>query len=229
MVDKPLVKKHHAVGAIVAFFSQIIRFIVIPMLILYIIIDTLAQSNITLLLSKEETDSIASYVLIFGGMVAIFAALEAYYSRGSKARMAFGIISIGMLCAWFWFILSSRTIRLSIADWNVALNITGIVAMMIFAVAMKSLIPIAQYYAARDKHATSQAIPMATAAASAPKAEVHAQPTKAESIKVVRHVQEEPPPPEDFMAVCPSCKKKIHASADVCPYCKTWIRQKRGP
>jgi len=227
MNEGPLIKKRHPVGATVAFFSEIIRFIVIPMLILYIIIDALAQSNFTLLLSRGETDSIASYVILFGGLVAIFAALEAYYPKGSSVRMLFGIMSIAMLCAWFWFILSSRSIHFNVSEWNVTINITGIVTMMLFAVALKSLIPIAQYYARRDSLKGGAAKAAAVAAAPIDTG-VAKQPIAPESQKrLTRRVQEEPPPPEDFLVSCPSCKTKIPASADVCPHCKVWIRQKK--
>lgn len=170
------------------------------------------------MLTGEEIDSMASDTIIFGLLVAVFAAMEAYYPKGSRARMACGILAVGMLCAWFWFVLSGQAINLSLDEWNISIDIRGILVMMMFVIGLKAIVPVAQYLSAKGR--MSQGAPVAAATAAAGSAEV-SQP------KVYRQVQEEPPPPDDFVVTCPGCNKAIPASADVCPHCKTWIRQRR--
>jgi hypothetical protein len=209
-------KKNHPVAATIAFFSEAIRFIVIPLVILYILMDYLAQSHFAILLTGQETNRIATQVIVFGIVIAIFAAAEAFLPRGTKMRMVFGILAIGTLCLWFWFILSSQLIRFSIGQWNLSLNITGIAMLMVAVIALKVLIPIAQYMSAKSRGAPAGAGVPVTAVASGT--------APAENITVDK---EEPPPPEDFVMKCPKCGAEINASVDVCPKCGTWIRQKR--
>jgi len=210
-------KKNHPVAATIAFFSEAIRFIVIPLVILYILIDYLAQSHYAILLTGQETNRIATEVIVFGIVIAILAAAEAFLPRGTKMRMVFGILAIGTLCLWFWIILSSQLIRFSIGQWNLSLNITGIVTLMVSVIALKMLIPIAQYMSAKSRGAPA-AVGITGAAATS-----GTPPT--ENIIVDK---EEPPAPEDFMIKCPKCGAEIHASVDVCPNCGTWIRQKKA-
>jgi hypothetical protein len=216
MEEEPQELKRHPVGATIAFFSEAIRFIVIPLVILYILIDMLARGQYALMLTGEEINGVASDAIIFGLLVAVFAAMEAYYPKCSRARMACGILAVGTLCAWFWFVLSGQTINLSLNEWNISIDIRGLLVMMMFVIALKAIVPVAQYLAAKGR--MSQVTPVAAAPAAVGSAEVSRP-------KIHRQVQEEPPPPDDFVVTCPKCKRGIPASANVCPHCKTWIRQ----
>lgn len=214
--------KKHRVAATIAFFSEIIRFIIIPLVILDVIMGFYP------LLTSTTAAHMANNIMIFGGLVALFVALETFFPRGSKIRLFFGILAIATLCAWFWFLLTSPSMSFPFGPLNVSIDITGVALLILAAIALKALIPVAQYLAAKDDARRRMA---AAAAAGAgvmplPPSPAQAVPGTMRDASRVRTNNLEPPPPDDFTMRCPVCMSRIPASIDTCPNCGAWIRQK---
>lgn len=208
--------KTHTVAAVIAFFSEIIRFIVIPLVLLNVLIGAYP------LLSHETVTQMASGLMVFGALVAIFVAMETYFPKGSVLKFIFGVLAIATLCLWFWYLLNSGSIRFSMGALQVAINITGLAFVILAAVAIKGLLPLAQFFVYRGDLRRAK---VAVASADAPVQKAQATTVSPPSV-APSSAEEEPPPPEDFTVTCPICKWRIPATDDVCPKCGAWIRQK---
>ena len=219
MGESKINDRKYRIAATIAFFSEAIRFIVLPLVILYFI-----MMNFPILSSDDIFERTANNLIIFGGLIAMFAALEAYFSIGSPLKMIFGILAIATLCAWFWFLFSGESIRMPFGALTISVNIVGLLMVILVVVALKGLLPIAQFIIARKElRMKASATPVAAMSPGPPRrANYHypppsAPPGRDESL---------PPPPDDFTIRCPICSLKISLKDDVCPHCGAWIRQK---
>jgi len=215
--------KKHSVAATIAFFSELIRFVIIPLILIDVIMSYYP------LLSQETASWLASHLLVIGAFVALFVAMETYFPRGSWLKLIFGIFAVVTLCVWFWFLLDTGSLEFPFGPLSISINIIGLITVILVAVALKGLLPVAQFIVAREEMKRKR---MASASAAgestsgpAP-APVPAAPAPSVSSSA-SSAEEEPPPPDDFLVSCPVCKSKISASKDVCPNCGAWIRQKR--
>jgi hypothetical protein len=212
--------KKHSVAATIAFFSELIRFVIIPLILIDVIMSYYP------LLSQETATWLASHLLVIGAFVAVFVAMETYFPRGSWLKLTFGIFAVATLCVWFWFLLDTGSIKFPFGPLSISINIIGLAIVILIAVALKGLLPVAQFIVAREEmkqkgKASATAEEPASGSVPAPVSpSLFAPPTSSST-------EEEPPPPDDFLVSCPVCKSKIPASKDVCPNCGAWIRQKR--
>ncbi|MEM3038571.1 MAG: zinc ribbon domain-containing protein [Thermoplasmata archaeon] len=206
------------IAATIAFFSEAVRFIVLPLLLLYII-----MSNFPILTPEASFRRMATTLMMFGGLIAFSSSMEAYFPLGSRLKMIFGIISIATLCAWFWFLFSKENIVIPFGSLVITIDLFGLLLFILFALALRGLLPVGQYLTAKDEQrrkAARKPVPKHIVRGAAP-----AQ--RAVYIASIESSEElEPPPPDDFTIDCPSCGSKISPRDDICPFCGTWIRQK---
>ena len=211
--------KKHSVAATIAFFSELIRFVIIPLILIDVIMSYYP------LLSQETATWLASHLLVIGAFVALFVAMETYFPRGSYLKLTFGIFAVVTLCIWFWFLLETGSIQFPFGPISISINVFGLALVILFAVALKGLLPVTQFIIARGEMRRK-------AEASASGVEFSEETTSAAAVAPVVEtstqdsVAEEPPPPDDFLVNCPVCGSKIPASQDVCPNCGAWIRHK---
>ncbi len=212
-------EKGHSVAATIAFFSEVIRFIIIPLVLLDVIMSYYP------LLTHDTASWLASHLLVIGIFVALFVAMETYFPKGSYLKLIFGILAVVTLCVWFWFLLQTGTIGFPMGSIFISINVVGLATVILIAVALKGLLPVGQFIIARKD--LQEKRDAAAAAASAESA-VEPSPAPVPSVIPGQTSKDEPPPPDDFKAVCPVCKSRIPANVDVCPKCGAWIRQKRA-
>lgn len=205
------------IAATIAFFSEAVRFIVLPLLLLYIVI-----SNFPILAPEAAFRRMASTLIIFGGLIALSSSMEAYFPLGSKLKMIFGIISIVTLCAWFWFLFSNERIVIPFGSLTITLDLFGLLMVILFAISLKGLLPIGQYLMARDEQRKKAESEVAKCVSTRPAPVTQAVYVWNEAISD----EPEPPPPEDFVIFCPVCGAGISPSDDICPRCGAWIGQK---
>jgi hypothetical protein len=215
--------KTHSVSAVIAFFSELIRLVIVPLVLIDLIMGFYP------LLSPDIATRLASNLLIIGALVAIFVAMETYFPRGSKSKLIFGILAVVTLCVWFWSLLNNGSIQFPYGPLSVSINIIGLAIVILVSVALKGLLPVGQFIVARGEMKRKR-LASASAAGETPSGPVPApapvapKPSKSHSAS---STEEEPPPPDDFLIRCPICESKISASKDVCPNCGAWIRQKK--
>jgi len=215
--------KKHSVAATIAFFSELIRFVIIPLILIDVIMSYYP------LLSQETATWLASHLLVIGAFVAVFVAMETYFPKGSWLKLMFGIFAVATLCVWFWFLLDTGSIEFPFGPLSISINIIGLAIVILIAVALKGLLPVAQFIVAREEMKQKSKASAAMAGEPAPGSAPASAPVTPSPIRspTDSSTEEEPPPPDDFLVSCPMCKSKIPASKDVCPNCGAWIRQKR--
>ena len=205
------------IAATIAFFSEAIRFIVLPLLLLYIVI-----SNFPILTPETAFRRMASTLIIFGGLIALSSSMEAYFPMGSKLKMIFGIISIATLCAWFWFLFSNKGIVVPFSSLVITLDLFGLLMVILFAISLKGLLPVGQYLMARDERRKKTESEESKRASRQPAPDPQAAYLGNEAV----FEESEPPPPEDLIISCPVCRADLSPRDDVCPRCGVWIRQR---
>lgn len=210
-------ERKRRIAATITFFSEAIRFIVLPLILMYIII-----SSFPILVSEFEFRKMASILIIFGGLIALVSSMEAYFPLGSKLKMIFGITSIATLCAWFWFLFSNEKIVVPFGSLVITLDLFGLLMVILFAISLRGLLPIGQYLIARGnlrEKAESERLRRASGRLISPRQIAYIE---------TENVSEEcePPPPEDFIISCPACGASISPRDDICPLCGFWIRQR---
>jgi hypothetical protein len=214
------IEKTHSVAATIAFFSELIRFVIIPLILIDVIMSYYP------LLSQATATWLASHLLVIGAFVALFVAMETYFPRGSWLKLMFGVFAVVTLCVWFWFLLETGSIEFPYGPLSISLNIIGLAIVILIAVALKGLLPVGQFIVAR-KEIKRKKMASASAAGESPSRLAPAPVPVLSTPPSASATEEEPPPPEDFLIRCPACRSKISASKDVCPNCGTWIRQKK--
>ena len=214
--------KKHSVAATIAFFSELIRFVIIPLILIGVIMSYYP------LLSQETASWLSSHLLVIGAFVALFIAMETYFPRGSWLKLTFGIFAVATLCVWFWFLLDTGSIVFPFGPLSISIDIIGLMIVILFAVALKGLLPVAQFIVARGEMKRKRTASASESGESSPgpaPAPDPVAPTPS-TPPSISSTEEEPPPPDDFLVSCPVCHSKISASKDVCPNCGAWIRQR---
>ena len=220
--------RRHRIAATIAFFSEAVRFIVIPLVLLYVI-----MYNFPMLRLESTFSQMANSLIIFGGLIALFASLEAYFQMGSILRMIFGVLAVVVLCAWFWFIFTGKDMTFPYEQVTVSLDIVGLILVILIAVSLKGILPIAQFFLAKDELQRKKQ-KKAEAAAMKAKRGTGRKRVESPAATALHWIKEpdepdddkEPPPPDDFFMKCPVCKSAISSSENMCPHCGAWIRQK---
>lgn len=212
------------IAATIAFFSEAIRFIIIPLVLLFII-----MSNFPMLVGGAFPQ-MANSLILFGGLLALFAALEAYFQKGSSLKMIFGLLAVVTLCGWFWFVFTGKDMTFPYGPVTISLDIVGLVLLILIVVSLKGILPVVQYMLSKDEFQRKKQKIAEAAAMKAKKttAKVRVEAPVATALTWVKKSDDdqEPPPPEDFVMQCPICKSVISPKDNSCPHCGAWIRQK---
>jgi len=211
------------IHATIAFFSEAVRFVIIPLILLELIMGNFP------LITPAMASRIARNLIIFGGLTALFSSLEAYFPRGSWLKMFFGILSIATLCTWFWAIFEGREISFSYGPVFIEIDVVDLVLLIIIAISLKGMLHVLKFLiASREQRAREEAeerkrreevpyIPI-TGPVVLPDNEVH------EPEFLHWYSKPEPPPPESDTVSCPICFKELNPNVKICPDCGAWLR-----
>jgi len=219
-------ERRRKIAATVAFFSEAVRFIIIPLILIELVLGEFP------IFTPEMADRIAGNLIVFGGFVALFSALEAYFPRHSPLKMLFGILSIATLCVWFWSIFSGERLEFTYSAVTISIDVQGIVLLIIIAISLKALLYIFRYFISikakklNDEKARRQAERQYIDLLREPEVMGDDDIHEASFLYWSGGDDLEPPPPEDISPVCPICFRELPDGLLECPDCGAWIRRK---
>jgi len=212
-------EKRRQMAASISFFSEAIRFIIIPLVLIELVINQFP------LLTPEMSVRIANNLILFGGLVAIFSGLEAYFQRGTKIKMLFGLLSITTLCVWFWAIFSGGGLSFPYGPLNILIDASALVLLIIFAISLKGLHHIFRYLIAREELKQEEAKEQAIREKRrVPMRAVVADDAIHEPSFLYWYHEPEPPHPATYSRRCPVCLCGVSTEDRICPDCGAWIR-----
>ena len=115
-------------------FTETIRFIVVPLVLIDLIIENYPQ------LATAFMSNIEMYVLFFGGMIVASSTIEAANRPGTFKRLLFGLTAIAFVCLWFFVVFGGGIAELTYGPYFVRFDITKIVYIVIFGLSLKGLL-----------------------------------------------------------------------------------------
>jgi hypothetical protein len=125
-------------------FTEAIRFVIIPLVLLDLITRYYPQ------LDTAFMPDITVYILFFGGMITASSALEVSNKPGSYKRLLFGLSTLAFVCMWIFVILGGGIATFSFGPYFVRFDISRIVYIMLFAVSLKAMLVFSTFTSFRD-------------------------------------------------------------------------------
>lgn len=222
-------EKRRRIAVTITFFAEAIRFIIIPLILLMLVLSQFP------LLTPDMAARIPRSLILFGGMVALFSAMEAYFPKGTYLKMIFGLLSVATLCGWFWSIFNGEELTFPYGRANIAINIVDLMLVIIAAISLKGLLHVTSFMAASEENRRREATLVRKreerAATRARKFEVIPDNDVHESgfLHWYHEIElEEPPPPEDMLTTCPVCFREVQDTEKICPDCGAWLKGKKA-
>lgn len=222
--DKNEKRRRFAAG--IAFLSEAFRFVIIPLILIELVIGQFP------LLTPEMAANLATNLIIFGGLVALFSAFEAYFPPGTFLKMLFGLLSIATLCAWFWAIFAGGEITFPYGPANISIDVVNLVLVIVAAISLKGVLHVMRFMLARkekiEREARAEKKRMSlerkrwAVPAFLPDDDIQ-EPT----FLHWRTKPEEPPPHEEPFeqeARCPVCNVELSEDQEECDNCGAWIQ-----
>lgn len=132
-------KRSRASDAIWTAFTETIRFIVVP----YVLVD-LVTTNFPDL-DTAFMPAIKLYILFFGVMIASASTLEAVNRPGTFKRMLFGLSNLAFICLWLFVVFGGGIANFRYGPYFVEFDMSKIVYIMLFGVSLKALLVMDTY------------------------------------------------------------------------------------
>jgi hypothetical protein len=136
---------YHPVAATMTFFAVAINLIIAPILLLIIV-----MSNYPLI-SGDILAGRVSLLVVFGGLAAVSFAMEAYFPRVSTQKMVFGVSGAIWMSVFFWSFLCKEQFRFYFGELSMSIDLAGLSAFVMAATALKGVIPVSRFLAARKE------------------------------------------------------------------------------
>lgn len=218
-------ERRRRIAATIAFFSEAVRFIIIPLILVELVLGQFP------IFTPQMADRIAGNIIIFGGFVALFSALEAYFPKHSPLKMLFGILSIATLCVWFWSIFSGDRLEFTYSAVTISIDVQGIVLLIIIAISLKALLYIFRYFISvkakklEEEKARRQAERKYMDLMREPEIMADDVIHEASFLYWAGGDDLEPPPPEDAAPSCPICLRELPEGRNECPECGAWVKR----
>ncbi len=88
----------------------------------------------------------AMYAVMLGIPLVITIGLTNYFDKGDKKRLIFGLISTGVLIAYFVMVLGSINLGFEGEEFTYTLTITGIIVLTVMACAVRGIFYALEFY-----------------------------------------------------------------------------------
>jgi hypothetical protein len=99
--------------------------------------------------SSKYFHNTSLYILVLGTLTTLFAALSAYYEKGDKKRLAYGILSAVFLVLWGYFFIESMSIYYEGDTYAYEVLVPGIGIAIAISLSFKIIYRVVEYYAYR--------------------------------------------------------------------------------
>ncbi|MBN1677922.1 MAG: zinc ribbon domain-containing protein [Candidatus Thermoplasmatota archaeon] len=137
-------KKSRTSDAIWTAFTETIRFIVVP----YVLVDLVTKNFPDL--DTAFMPQIKLYIIFFGGMIASASTLEVMNRPGTFKRMLFGLSSLAFICLWLFVVFGGGVANFRWGPYFVEFDMSKIVYIMLFGVSLKALLVVDTYSLNRE-------------------------------------------------------------------------------
>ncbi|MGQ9587062.1 MAG: hypothetical protein ACUVT7_01590 [Thermoplasmata archaeon] len=115
-------------------FTEAIRFVVIPMVLVNLVADNYPQ------LSTAFLPNIKTYIMFFGGMIVAASTLESMNRPGTYKRLLFGLSALAFVCMWLFVIFGGGIAEFAYGPYFVRFDMSKIVYIMLFGLSLKALL-----------------------------------------------------------------------------------------
>jgi ribosomal protein L32 len=243
-----LKKETRVSSAIWTAFTETIRFIVVP----YVLVDLVTRSFPDL--DTAFMPQIRLYIIFFGVMIVSASTLEAVNRPGTFKRMLFGLSNLAFICLWLFVVFGGGVANFRWGPYFVEFDMSKIVYIMLFGVSLKALLVMDTYSVhshtireeekmerLRSEKRRTSARRQAVARRStygpdfSSMSKVQYRVTPDEEVGSSAGIAEHPaePPTEageaQPMTECPICGEPARSTDTVCKNCGAWIsRPTRG-
>ncbi len=140
----------HPVAATMTFFAVAVNLIFLPILLLIMV-----MTNYPLISGDILTGRI-QLLAVFGGLTAASFAMEAYFPRASVQKMVFGVSGAIWMSVFFWSFLCKEQFQFNLGQLSMSIDLAGLSALVMAATALKGVIPVSRFLAARRESRTNE-------------------------------------------------------------------------
>jgi len=119
-----------------------IKFLVVPLAIIYVIISM--TSGIEDLPIQEKLEQVRNAVILVGIPLIGLGFFTDFYPKGSYSRMTFGIVMVAVTCVWIWLVTLRGELNISIESVGLNLDFSLLVLLFIFAASLKAVYYLAE-------------------------------------------------------------------------------------
>ncbi|GEM_PF-2740817 len=119
-----------------------IVFIALPIAFIRIVSGILTKNGLD---PSEYFHGTETYVLIFGVLLVLFAAMTAYFEKGSRARLGVGIIGALFLVLWAYFFIKSMSIFYEGDTYSYEVLVPGIALIFALSFSVRFIYRVVEY------------------------------------------------------------------------------------
>jgi len=223
-------------------FSEGIRFVVVPLVLVHLVTTNFPD------LQTPFMPNIETYIIFFGGMIAVAGTIESANKPGTFKRLLFGLSALAFVCMWLFVVFGGGISNFTYGPYFVEFDMTKIVYIMLVGVSLKGLLVVDVYSKARHQIKEDEkeerlelAEAKAEARAKARAKRKRAAPAMSGMSKVafevtpdddVGYSQPSPEPPTSAAPMrsstarvkeCPVCGERVRSSDTMCKSCGAWL------
>jgi len=204
------------------FFTETIRFIVVPLVLIDLVRSSWPQ------LSTAFLGHIVEYALFFGGLVVAASTLEVMNKPGTFKRMFFGISSLAFLCLWLFVVFGGGIASFVYNQYTIKFDMSKIVYIMLIGISLRGLLVVRTY--TDNKHLVVEGPkppPPTKPATRRPASPAFGAMSRvAYQVTGDDDVGSSPRPPLDAQegaGTCPVCGAEVVPGSRSCKQCGAWL------
>jgi hypothetical protein len=136
---------------LVAAAGGLIKYVAVPLVIIYGVIALLESAGGGEFAESLGLNGLMTWVAVLGIAIAALSFFRGFYPKGSRSRMIFGVASMAAAGAWLWVLAKGGDIALAGGDITLGIDYTGIVLLLLVAVALRGLYFVAEMVSCRKE------------------------------------------------------------------------------
>jgi len=230
-------KRSPTTDAVWTAFTESIRFIVVPLVLLDLITSHYPQ------LTTAFLPDIEMYVCFIGGMIVASSTLESYNRPGTYKRMLFGLSALAFLCLWMFAVFGGGVAEFSYPPYLISFDMSKIVYIILVGLSLKGLLIVQTFSTWRQSELSHERKAEEARAAAMKRLERETSPRSSRPAFASYRRMEYSVTPDDEVGFaerlpssrpgpgqveCPVCGHACPAESHVCDNCGAWLRAGSG-